>query len=105
VLYGVLFSGTQLSQIEVAAYANVGGTPELVDDYLFRTDFVTGISTGISGAQQLSARSSCRGSATGGGGSGTTTFNPLSLTLPSDELAQLPCHSRRQTERNRSSAS
>jgi Bacterial Ig domain/RTX calcium-binding nonapeptide repeat (4 copies) len=53
-LYSLLFSGTELSQIEVAGYANVGGTQERVDDYLFRTDFVTGISTGTSGAQQLS---------------------------------------------------
>ena len=35
------------------------------------------------------SNSSTIGSATGGAGAGKTTFNPLSLTLPSDELAQL----------------
>src|SRR5262249_36648769 len=43
-----------LSQIEVAGYANAGGTQMLVDDYLFGTDFLTAASTNISGAQQLS---------------------------------------------------
>ena len=35
------------------------------------------------------SNSSTIGSAAGGAGAGKTTFNPLNLTLPSDELAQL----------------
>ena len=53
-LDNLLFTGGHLSQIEVAGYANSGGTQMLVDDYLFGTDFLTAASTDISGAQQLS---------------------------------------------------
>src|SRR5262249_51177533 len=53
-LDNLLFTGSHLSQIEVAGYATAGDTQTLVDDYLFGTDFLTAASTNISGAQQLS---------------------------------------------------